>query len=135
MPVDLAPPLTPDAVLDHIGPDAHLIVPLANGEPVALLDAVERAADRLHGVRVHQMHALHDRPYLHGAFGDRLRHVSYFLSSVTRPCFRDGTIDLVPNHFSEMRAILKDRTVDPLVPGYPNRRGPPDRRTRRRAHP
>ena len=26
------------------------------------------------------MHALHDRPYLHGACGDRLRHVSYFLS-------------------------------------------------------
>ena len=61
------------------------------------------------------MHAIHDRPYLHGAFGDRLRHVSYFLSGVTRPCFRAGTIELVPNNFSEMRAILTDRTTDPLV--------------------
>ncbi|MGD9754652.1 MAG: propionyl-CoA--succinate CoA transferase, partial [Acidimicrobiia bacterium] len=70
----------PDAVLEHIEPDSDLIVPLANGEPVTLLDAVEAAAadGRLQGVRVHQMHALHDRPYLHGAYGDRLRHNAYF---------------------------------------------------------
>ena len=105
----------PDAVLEHIGSGADLIVPLANGEPVALMDAIEAHGDELERVRVHQMHALHDRRYLHGAFGDRLRHVSYFLSHVTRPCFRAGTIDLVPNNFSEMRAILAERTVDPLV--------------------
>ena len=114
----------PDAVLGHIGPGADLIVPLANGEPVALLDAIEAHGDELEGVRVHQMHALHDRRYLHGAFGDRLRHVSYFLSHVTRPCFRDGTIDLVPNNFSEMRAILAERTCDPLVIAAAS---PPDR--------
>ena len=114
----------PDAVLAHIGPGADLIVPLANGEPVALLDAIESHGDELEGVRVHQMHALHDRRYLHGAFGDRLRHISYFLSHVTRPCFRDGTIDLVPNNFSEMRAILAERTSDPLVIAAAS---PPDR--------
>ena len=81
----------PEAVHEHIGPGADLIVPLANGEPVALLDAIEAHAAHLHGVNVHQMHALHDRRYLHGAFGDRLRHVSYFLSHVTRPCFEAGT--------------------------------------------
>jgi len=105
----------PEDVLDHIGPRADIILPLANGEPVSLLDAVEAHVDRLEGVRVHQMHALHDRPYLHGAFGDRLRHVSYFLSHVTRPCFHAGTIDLVPNNFSEMRDLLRDHTNDPLV--------------------
>jgi acyl-CoA hydrolase len=104
-----------EAVLEHIGRGADLIVPLANGEPVSVLDAVEAAATDLDGVTVHQMHAVHDRPYLHGAFGDRLRHVSYFLSHVTRPCFEAGTIDLVPNNFSEMRNILRERTRDPLV--------------------
>jgi acyl-CoA hydrolase len=117
-------PTAADAVVDHIGRGADLIVPLANGEPVTLLDAIERGAEHLDGVRVHQMHAVHDRPYLHAAFGGRLRHVSYFLSEVTRPCFRDGTVDLVPNHFSEMRAILKDRTTDPLVLAAAS---PPDR--------
>ncbi len=115
---------TPDAVLEHIGPHADLIVPLANGEPVTLLDAIEAAADDLEGVRVHQMHCLRDRPYLHGAFGDRLHHVSYFLSEVTRPCFRNGTVDLVPNNFSEMRSILAARTTDPLIIASAS---PPDR--------
>jgi len=115
---------TADAVLEHIRPGTDLIVPLGNGEPVALLDAIEAAADGLQQVRVHQMHVLRDRPYLHGAFGDRLRHVSYFLSGVTRPCYHQGTIDLVPNHFSEMRSILTARTKDPLVIAAAS---PPDR--------
>ncbi len=113
-----------DGVLDHIGAGADIIVPLANGEPVTLFDAIEQHAKDLSNVRVHQMHALHDRPYLHGAYGDRLRHVSYFLSHVTRPCFRAGTIDLVPNNFSEMHAILKGATNDPLVLASAS---PPDR--------
>jgi acyl-CoA hydrolase len=116
--------VSPDAVLEHIGPRADIILPLANGEPVALLDAIEGTGDSLEGVRIHQMHALRDRPYLHGAFGDRLRHVSYFLSHITRPCFEAGTIDLVPNHFSEMRDILKRVTHDPLVLAAST---PPDR--------
>ena len=70
-----------DAVLDHLGPNGDVVVPLANGEPVALLDAIENAvaAGRVEGITVHQMHALHDRPYLAGAYGERMRHVSYFL--------------------------------------------------------
>src|SRR5215471_2683788 len=118
------PPSHAAAVLDHIGPGADLIVPLGNGEPVTLLDAIEDAAEGLEGVRIHQMHALHDRPYLHGKFGDRLHHVSYFLSHVTRPCFHAGTVDLVPNHFSEMRTILREQTTDPLVLAAAS---PPDR--------
>ena len=108
------------------GAGTDLIVPLANGEPVTLLDAHRgQAADGSTGVRVHQMHALHDRPYLHGAFGDRLRHVSYFLSHVTRPCFRAGTIDLVPNNFSEMRDDPRaSARTDPLVLAAAS---PPDR--------
>jgi acyl-CoA hydrolase len=113
-----------DAVLDHIRPGQDIIIPLANGEPVTLLDAIEARANDLHGVRVHQMHSLRDRPYLHGAFGDRLHHVSYFLSHVTRPCFASGTVDLVPNNFSEMRALLAARTTDPLVIAASS---PPDR--------
>ena len=109
------PPVPAAAVLDHIGPGADIIVPLAVGEPVTVLDAVEAAGETLERVNVHQMHALHDRPYLHGAFGDRLHHVSYFLSPVTRDRFADGTIDLVPNHFSEVPDLMGLRCTDPLV--------------------
>jgi len=105
----------PEAVLDHVGPGADLILPLANGEPVGLIDVLEREHERLDGVRVHQMHALHERPYLHGAFGDRLRHVSYFLSGATRAAFWAGGCDLVPNHFSEMPQLLQASTHRPVV--------------------
>ena len=113
-------------VLSHVRPHGHVIVPLGNGEPVALLDALEHAAAEgaIDGVSVHQMHALRDRRYLHGEFGNRLRHVSYFLSHVTRPCFQAGTVDLVPNHFSEVYEHMRRRARDPLVIACA---APPDR--------
>ena len=118
------PPVGAAAVLDHLGPGTDVIVPLAVGEPVTVLDAIEAAGPQLEGVKVHQMHALHDRPYLHGAFGDRLRHISYFLSPVTRDRFAEGTVDLVPNHFSEVHDLMKLRCPDPLVVAAVS---PPDR--------
>jgi len=114
----------PAEVVDRISHGAKLIVPIANGEPVTLLDAIEAAADRLVGVTVHQMHALYDRAMLHGVFGDRLRHVSYFLSHVTRDPFHAGTVDLVPNHFSEVYDLMRHRDGTPYVLASVS---PPDR--------
>ncbi len=122
----MPPPVPASAVVDRLPPGADVIVPLANGEPTAVLDAIEAAAaDRsVEGVRVHQMHALHDRPYLHGAYGDRLRHVSYFLSPVTRPAYWAGTVDLVPNNFSEVPVLLERETRCTMVVAAAS---PPDR--------
>ena len=119
-------PQPPDAVLDHVPAYADVIVPLGNGEPPRLLDALEAAAadDRLTGVRVHQMHALRDRPYLHGAYGDRLRHVSYFLSHVTRPALWARELDYVPANFSEVPVVLERSTKCSLVVAAAT---PPDR--------
>jgi acyl-CoA hydrolase len=108
-------PVTPEEVLEHIEDGADLIVPLANGEPVSVLDAIEANADRFRGVRVHQMHALHDRRYLHGALRDHLLHVSYFLSPVTRPAFHERGCELVPNHFSEVPRLLRETTKCSMV--------------------
>lgn len=108
-------PSPPERVLDHIPAGADVILPMANGEPVGLVDTLEDYNDRLSGVRLHQMHALHERPSIRGEFGDRLRHVSYFLSSATRQAFWDGRCDLVPNNFSEMPALLRERTRCDIV--------------------
>jgi len=108
-------PGSPEDVLDHLNDRDDLIVPLANGEPVAVLDAIEAAAPRFWGLRVHQMHALHDRPYLHGAVRDHLLHVSYFLSPVTRKAFHAGGCELVPNHFSEVPRLLRETTRCSMV--------------------
>jgi acyl-CoA hydrolase len=105
----------PAAFIDRLHPGAEVIVPIANGEPVNLLDALEANAHRLYGTTVHQMHALRDRPMFHGAHDERLRHVSYFLSHITRPRFHEGHVDLVPNHFSEVYDLIRRRAKHPYV--------------------
>jgi acyl-CoA hydrolase len=105
----------PRDVLDHLEDGADLIVPLANGEPVSVIDAIEADAERFRGVRIHQMHALHDHPYLYGTMRDHLLHVSYFLSPVTRPAFHERGCELVPNHFSEVPRLLRETTRCSLV--------------------
>jgi len=109
------PAASPDAVLEHVAPGTHVLVPLANGEPVALLDALQANADALDRVTVHQMHGLHDRPFLHGSHRGRLDYRAYFLSSVTRRAFHEGTIDLVPCHFSEVPLLLSQLEGPTLV--------------------
>lgn len=108
-------PGRPTDVLEHIRPGSDLIVPGDNGEPVTVLDAIEAAAGQLEHVTVHQALAVHDRPYHAGAFGDRLRHVSYFLTPKLREHFERGTIDLMPNDLSRIPSILRARAKDPLL--------------------
>jgi hypothetical protein len=44
--IRLPPPVPAEAVLDLLIPGADVIVPLANGEPTSVLDAIEAGADR-----------------------------------------------------------------------------------------
>jgi acyl-CoA hydrolase len=111
-------------LLEHIPSGADVIVAMANGEPVGLVDALEEQHARLHDVRIHQMHALHRRPYIGGAYPGRLRHVSYFLSPATREAYWSGGCDLVPNHFSEMPQLLRSETRCSIVLAAVS---PPDR--------
>src|SRR3954468_729140 len=110
MPSPIRAPGRPEDVLAHIPRGGDVIVPLANGEPGILLDTLEANADRLERVRIHQMHAWKERPYIRGELGDHLRHVSYFLSPATREAFLRGQCELVPNHFSEVPQILRRTT-------------------------
>ena len=104
----------PSAVVDAVRVHRDVIAPLANGEPDVLLGAIDAAGPDLRGVVVHQMHALRDRPYLHGVY-EGLRHNAYFLSSITRAAFAEGGCDFTPAHFSEMPHILRHVTTSPMV--------------------
>ena len=118
--------VSPEAVLAHIEPGADLIMPNANGEPVKVIDALEEHADELSGVRIHQMHALQERRYINGEFGDHLRYVCYFLAPASRKAYLAGHCDLVPNHFSEVPSLLRRATKCSLViaaASPPNRHG------------
>ncbi len=95
-----------DALANELPAGANLVVPIANGEPVHLLDALEARAAQLTDVRIHQMHALRDRPYLHGAYAGHLEHVSWFLSHVTRPAYHEGGCHFAPANFSEVPLFM-----------------------------
>jgi acyl-CoA hydrolase len=115
-----------ESVLDHIEPGADIIMPNANGEPAKLIDTLEEHAEELQGVRIHQMHALRERRYINGEFGDHLRYVCYFLAPASRKAYLAGNCDLVPNHFSEVPDILRRHTKCSLVVAAaspPNRHG------------
>jgi acyl-CoA hydrolase len=98
----------PEDVAGLVGPGADVVVGMANGEPVAVLDALEDVgrAGGLDDVRVHQMHALHRRASIDGAVPG-LRHVSWFLSAATREAHRRGDCDLVPADFSAVPGLLR----------------------------
>lgn len=113
----------PEAVLDHVEAGADLIVGLANGEPMTVLDALETQPSDVRDVDVHQMFPLRERPYMHGEH-EHLHHVSWFLSPVLRDAFRNGTCSLVPNHFSEVPDLLRSSTKRSLVLASAS---PPDR--------
>jgi acyl-CoA hydrolase len=118
--------VSPEAVLPHIERGADIIMPNANGEPVKVVDALEEHADELSGVRIHQMHALRERRYINGDFGDHLRYVCYFLAPASRKAYLAGHCDLVPNHFSEVPSLLRRATKCSLViaaASPPNRHG------------
>jgi len=95
----------PEAVLEHIDEGDDLIVGMFNSEPLTVLDALEANAERLSGIRIHQMLPYRERRYMHGAFPG-LRHVSWFLSPANREAFHKDTCDLVPNNFSEVPALI-----------------------------
>ena len=105
-------PRTPDDVLNHITDGCQVVVPLALGEPPTLIKMLEDNVDRFTGVRIHQMDPLVSHRYIRGEFGDRLRHVGYYLGPGSRESFWAGTCDLVPNHFSEMPLVLRQVKPD-----------------------
>ncbi|MFT7598061.1 MAG: acyl-CoA hydrolase [Acidimicrobiales bacterium] len=112
-----------DALVGQLPAGAQLVVPIANGEPVTLMDELEARASELDNVRVHQMHALRDRPYLHGAFRGRLEHVSWFLSHITRPAFQAGGCHFAPANFSEVPQLLLEKQPAVVLAAA----SPPDR--------
>jgi acyl-CoA hydrolase len=96
----------PERVLDHIEPDADLVVGAANAEPMTVLDAIEEGADGLQDVRLHRMLPLRDRRYIDGEVPN-LRHVSWFLSPHDKDAFHGCRCDLVPNSFSDVPGLMR----------------------------
>lgn len=106
--------LNAQEVVGLIDQEADIIVPIANGEPIRLLDILEENADKLQGVKIHQMLALRSRRYIEGEF-EQLKHVSYFLSGATRKVYQQAKMELVPNNFHEVPRMLQKVTKMSII--------------------
>ncbi|RLQ90842.1 acetyl-CoA hydrolase/transferase C-terminal domain-containing protein [Planomicrobium sp. Y74] len=106
--------LNPEEVVGLIDKGADIIIPIANGEPVQLLDILEERAEQLDGVKIHQMLALRERSYIKGEL-EQLKHVSYFLSGATRKVYQQAKMELVPNNFHEIPRMLKKTTKMSMI--------------------
>ncbi|MBW9234256.1 hypothetical protein JQK62_18695, partial [Leptospira santarosai] len=103
------------SVINLIDKEADIIIPIANGEPIQLLDLLEEHASELSGVKIHQMLALHPRKYILGEMPGQLSHVSYFLSGATRKTYQQAKMELVPNNFHEVPRMLSKVTKMSMI--------------------
>ncbi|MDV2685035.1 acetyl-CoA hydrolase/transferase C-terminal domain-containing protein [Alkalihalophilus lindianensis] len=94
-----------------IEPREDIIVPLAVGEPPALMKALADH-DGLEGNRLFQMLSLH--PVL-SLDPSKVKIISMFLNKDERRAFYDHEVDLLPNHFSDLPEILKEATNDQVI--------------------
>ncbi|MGC8229209.1 acetyl-CoA hydrolase/transferase family protein [Pseudobacillus badius] len=88
-----------------------IIVPLIAGEPPALLAALDQRED-LKKNRLFQM--LTSRPAIRKK-QEELKVISMFLSGGDRQAFREGAVDLLPNHFSDVPELLKETTDQRVI--------------------
>ncbi len=112
-----------DLLVRKLPVGANIVIPIANGEPVALLDALEERAQYLTDVKIHQMHALRDRPYIRGEYVGHLEHVSWFLSHIVRRSYLAGKCDFTPANFSEVPQFMADKNPVAVIAAA----SPPDR--------
>lgn len=104
-----------EAVLEHVRPGMHIIVPIQNAAPTALLRALDAGADRLEDVTIHHMDPWESLPFMEGAYPGRLRHVDYFLGPGSRENFHAGHCDLVPVDFAQVPATIREFSAPGLA--------------------
>ncbi|MEH7374424.1 acetyl-CoA hydrolase/transferase family protein [Neobacillus drentensis] len=101
---------TAEEAVRFVEPGDGIIIPIT-GEPPALLEALP-SNGRLLGNRLFRM--LPALPVL-DLEPEKIKQVSIFLSGLDRKGFSEGTIDLLPNHFSDIPSLLKRQTPNPVI--------------------
>ncbi|KHF38802.1 acetyl-CoA hydrolase/transferase family protein [Halalkalibacter okhensis] len=88
-----------------------IIVPLAVGEPPALMSALD-SHKTLKGNRLFQMLSL--RPVI-DVEPSKIKLISMFLNKDERRGFYEKELDLLPNHFSDVPAILEETAKEMVI--------------------
>ena len=102
---------TAEEAVRLVKPGQGIIFPIMPGEPKALLDGI-RELTTLEDNRLYRM--LPSFPVV-DAPKDKLRQISIFLSGMDRKAMNSGTVDLLPNHFSDIPSILLEREEGRMI--------------------
>lgn len=88
-----------------------IVVPLGNGSPRTLYQALE-THDGLKNCRLYQLLSFNE---IIDVSPDKLKIISMFLTGIERKAYREGKIDLLPNHFSDVPRLLQEVTNRPTI--------------------
>lgn len=105
---------TINEILSLIPDNADIIIPLGNGEPDAILTAIDEQPERFSSLRIHQMLELKERKYMHGVY-PHIRYITYFMNGFARKAYLNGTCELIPNHFHQMPKLLEKTAKNPII--------------------
>src|SRR5699024_8165202 len=98
--------MTPEEAVALIKPGDDIITPILVAEPPALMKALENHR-HLNENRLFQMFTTRD---VISHDPDRLKITSMFMGASERKAFKEGKIDLLPNHFSDIPKLLAEHT-------------------------
>jgi acyl-CoA hydrolase len=88
-----------------------IVVPIAAGEPPALLHALSEQRREFRDVTVFQLLPLRPAGYLDPETTEHVRHNSAFLGGQSRAGVHEGWVDYSPAHFSEIPALFRRRLL------------------------
>ncbi|AQS53778.1 Propionyl-CoA:succinate CoA transferase [Jeotgalibaca dankookensis] len=102
---------TPERAVQLVEAGEEIVFPINPGEPPALLAAIP-TNEKLAGNYLHRM--LPSSAPL-DIEQDKLQQVSIFLSGADRKYYREGFVDFLPNHFSDIPSLLLKRSPHPVI--------------------
>ncbi|MGF3225989.1 acetyl-CoA hydrolase/transferase family protein [Facklamia sp. P12932] len=94
-----------------IEPGEGIVLAAAGSEPLLITQALNNAK-QLKGNRLYRMLSM--SPVVNLA-KDQLKQFTFFLSGLDRKAMRNTDVDLIPSHFSEIPAIIKQREPEPVM--------------------
>ena len=102
---------TAEEAVQHIQPGTDLVTPISSAEPDALMRQLE-SYEGLDGNRLYMMLSARE---IIDVDPDKLKIISMFMGATERKAFKEGRIDLLPNHFSDVPRILRQEMRKPVV--------------------
>jgi acyl-CoA hydrolase len=98
---------TAEDAINQVKNGDFIIVPTGVGEPPALLTALSEQRLRFHDVKVAQILAVRKYGYFDPETAEHVRHVALFFGAASRAGGQSGSIDFIPNYFSEVPSMIE----------------------------